>query len=170
MKKSRSVETSLYPSPSLIKCNCGNQTRASAALYNLISFHKKNILFLNYRNSLLYSPWLSIFRGISIRLVRTHRPRGREALRERERDRARKLFQSASFPLRPSSHPRSIRPRRRRECRVSCNYSPMNFRLFRDLFRFSYREEDRSRRSYLADIPLQCPREWDRIAAAVPRN
>jgi len=58
-----------------------------------------NILLLNYRNSLLYSLWLSIFRGISICLVRTLRPRGREVQRARERDRARKLFQSASFFL-----------------------------------------------------------------------
>jgi len=92
-------------------------------------------------------------------VLRTLRPRGREAQRQRERDRARKLFQSASLFPAPSPVPFPIRPRRRRECRVSCNYSPMNFRLFRDLFRFSYREKDRSRRSYLTDIPLQCPRE-----------
>lgn len=54
----------------------------------------------------------------------------------RERDRDLETF-SIGVPL-------PIRPRRRRECRVSCNYSPMNFRLFRDLFRFSYREGSKS--------------------------
>lgn len=151
----------------LIKCNCGNQAanpQAQLFIINSISFQDEHLIFELSELSTLpvygfryFEGYLSVLCELTVLVGERHG----ESVKGTGPC---KLFQSASFS------PLSIRPRRRRECRVSCNYSPMNFRLFRDLFRFSYREEDRSRRSYLADIPLQCPREWDRIAVAVPRN
>jgi len=85
------------------------------------------------------SRWLSIFQKTSIRCVPS-RGQERAGRTERQRYRKRERGEAQSPETFSIGVPLPIRPRRRRECRVSCNYSPMNFRLFRDLFRFSYRE------------------------------
>jgi len=68
------------------------------------------------------------------------RDRDTEREREREREREEGKGRAQSPETFSIGVPLPFRPCRRRECRVSCNYSPMNFRLFRDPFRFSYRE------------------------------
>lgn len=94
----------------------------------------------SYRNSVVYSRRaLDISRDIY--LARAARSRWEERGTEKGRERERKGQDLETFSI---GVPLPIRPRRRRECRVSCNYSPMNFRLFRDLFRFSYRGGSKS--------------------------
>lgn len=90
------------------------------------------------------------------RLPSVRSPRGRK--------RAKGTGPGNFFNRRPSP---GSRLRRRRECRASCNYSPMNFRLFRDLFRSFFLSGGGSKSAKLSrGYPLaQCPREWDRNVA-----